>query len=80
MEIQGTLTTTGPTTITTGAASNVYAKDEVDQTFTNLIGAAPATLDTLKELASALANDEDYAATVQTQLSNKAPLLSPTFT
>ena len=72
VEIQGTLTITGQTTITTGTASNVYSKAEVDQAFANLIGSAPATLNTLKELASALGDDANYAATVQTQLSNKA--------
>ena len=72
MEIQGTLTITGQTTITTGAASNVYSKAAVDQTFANLIDSAPAALNTLKELALALNNDDNYAATVQTQLLNKA--------
>ena len=32
LKIQGTLTTTGPTTITPGATSNVYSKAEVDTT------------------------------------------------
>jgi hypothetical protein len=72
VEIQGTLTITGQTTITTGTTSNVYSKDEVNQTFANLIDSAPAALNTLKELASALNNDGNYATTVQTQLSNKA--------
>jgi hypothetical protein len=80
LDIQGTLTTTGPTTITPGATRNVYSKDEVNSTFSALMGSAPATLDTLKELAAALADDKDYAATVENQLATKAPLLSPTFT
>ena len=66
------MTVTGPTTISTGTTSNVYSKAEVDQTFANLIDSAPVALNTLKELASALNNDTNYAATVQTQLSNKA--------
>ena len=80
MEIQGTLTITGQTTITTGATSNVYSKAEVDQTFANLIDSAPAALDTLKELALALNNDGNYATTVQNQLATKAPLANPSFT
>ena len=48
VEIQGTLTITGQTTMTTGAASNVYSKAEVDQTFANLIDSAPAALNTLR--------------------------------
>ena len=77
VEIQGTLTITGQTTITTGAASNVYSKAEVDQTCANLIDSAPAALNTLKELASAFKNDGNYATTVQNQLATKAPLANP---
>ena len=72
VEIQGTLTVSGQTTITTGTTSNVYSKAEVDQTFANLIDSAPAALNNLKELESALGNNANYAATVQAQLSNKA--------
>ena len=79
VEIQGTLTITGQTTITTGTASNVYSKAEVDQTFANLIDSAPVALNTLKELASALGNDANYATTVQNQLAGKASLANPSF-
>ena len=72
VETQGTLTITGQTTITIGTTSNVYSKAEVDQTFAKLIDSAPAALNTFKELASALGNDANYAATVQTQPSNTA--------
>ena len=41
---------------------------------------APAALKTLKELASALNNDGNYATTVQNQLATKAPLANPSFT
>jgi phage-related tail fiber protein len=37
-----------------------------------LIGAAPAALDTLAELAAALGNDANYSASITTSLSNKA--------
>ena len=40
--------------------------------FSDLIDSAPAALNTLKELAAALDNDADYAATIQNQLANKA--------
>ena len=46
----------------------------------NLINGAPAALDTLNELAAALANDSSYATTITNALSLKAPLASPTFT
>jgi len=45
---------------------------------TNLIDSAPAVLDTLNELAAALGNDNNFSATVITQLSNKANTASLT--
>ena len=43
----------------------------VDDAFNNLIGSAPAVLDTLEELAAALGEDENFATTITNQLSNK---------
>ena len=40
----------------------------VDTRIQNVIGTAPAALDTLQELATALGNDPNYAATISTQL------------
>jgi hypothetical protein len=60
--------------------STTYTKTEVDATFANLIDSAPTALNTLKELSSALGDDANYAATVQGQLANKAPLANPIFT
>lgn len=45
-----------------------------------LIDSAPGSLDTLKELANALANDPNFATTITNALALKAPLNSPTFT
>lgn len=45
-----------------------------------LIGGAPATLDTLKELAAAINNDPNFSGTINNALSLKAPLASPEFT
>ena len=39
-----------------------------------LIGGAPATLDTLNELAAALGNDPNFATTVMNELAGKQPL------
>jgi len=44
-----------------------------------LIGAAPASLNTLSELADALADDANFAATMTGLLALKAPLASPAF-
>ena len=45
-----------------------------------LLAAAPAALDTLFELAAALGNDANFAATVTNALALKAPKDSPAFT
>jgi hypothetical protein len=45
-----------------------------------VIASAPAALNTLDELAAALGDDANYAATITTALGTKAPLESPTFT
>lgn len=45
-----------------------------------LIGGAPTTLDTLKELAEAINNDPNFSATISSALALKAPLNDPAFT
>ena len=45
-----------------------------------IVDSAPATLNTLNELAAALGDDANYASTITTALGTKAPLASPTFT
>jgi len=45
-----------------------------------LVASSPAALDTLNELAAALGNDPNFAATMTNALSLKAPLASPLFT
>jgi hypothetical protein len=53
---------------------------KIDVAINDLIGGAPGTLNTLNEIAVALGNDENYAASITTALSTKAPLESPIFT
>jgi hypothetical protein len=60
----------------TGYATETY----VGTAISNLVDAAPATLNTLNELAAALGDDANYASTISTALGLKAPLASPTFT
>ena len=45
-----------------------YTKIEVDTLIANLIQGAPGALDTLNELAAALGDDANFAATVASQL------------
>jgi hypothetical protein len=60
----------------TGYATETY----VSTAISNLIDAAPTSLNTLNELAAALGDDANYASTITTALGTKAPLASPTFT
>jgi len=55
--------------------STTYTKTEVDTQFANLIDTAPDALNTLNELAAALNDDANYAATVENQLASKQNLL-----
>ncbi|HCB3811133.1 TPA: phage tail protein [Escherichia coli] len=52
----------------------------VQAALTALINGAPATLDTLKEIAAAINNDPNFSTTINNALALKAPLSSPTFT
>jgi hypothetical protein len=51
----------------TGYATETY----VGTAISNLVDAAPATLNTLNELAAALGDDANYASTISTALGNK---------
>ena len=44
--------------------TNTYTEGDVDLTISNLIASAPEALNTLNELAQALANDPNHATTV----------------
>ena len=59
-----------------GYATETY----VTTAISNLVDAAPTTLNTLNELAAALGDDANYASTISTALGLKAPLANPTFT
>lgn len=78
----GALTGT-PTAPTAGAGTNtdqIATTKFVTAAIAALIASAPAALDTLNELATALGNDANFASTVTNSLALKAPLASPTFT
>lgn len=55
------------------ATLDVYSTGEVDTEISNLIAAAPGALDTLNELAAALGDDANFAATMTTALAGKEP-------
>jgi len=51
--------------------SDTYTKEETDQRIQMVVNAAPSALDTLKEIADALNDDPNFAATITTELSKK---------
>ena len=59
----------------TPSPATVYSSSKVESEITaaidGLVAAAPSTLDTLKELADALGDDPNYAATVTTALGSR---------
>lgn len=59
-----------------GYATTTYVDGEI----ADLVASAPATLDTLNELAAALGDDANFSTTVTNSIATKAPLASPTFT
>jgi hypothetical protein len=68
-------------TATSGTNNGQIATTQfVQSAILGVVGAAPAALDTLNELAEALNDDASYASTITNALSLKAPLASPTFT
>ena len=62
------------TRVGTYLTANSYATQSyVGTQVANLVAAAPATLDTLNELAAALGNDPSFATTVSTSIGTKVP-------
>lgn len=61
-----------PTTVAGFGISDVYTKTETDSRIQDVVGAAPAALDTLVEIAAQLANDESAAAALTSVVATKA--------
>lgn len=61
-------------------ATQTYVDTAASTAVANLIDSAPSTLDTLNELAAALGDDPNFATTIASNISTKAPLDSPSFT
>ncbi|EJN31772.1 phage-related tail fiber protein [Pseudomonas sp. GM78] len=71
---------TNPTTVAGYGLTDVYTMSQVDAALAALVNSSPAALDTLNELALALGNDPNFAATITNLLAQKAPIASPTLT
>ena len=69
-----------PTPATGNNTTQVATTAFVQAALTALINDAPATLDTLKEIAVAINNDPKFSTTINNALALKAPLSSPALT
>lgn len=73
-----------PTTVSGYGITDAYTKTEVDTEISTaingLIDTAPATLDTLNELAAALGDDANFATTVTTSIGTKVSKAGDTMT
>lgn len=81
------LTVNGTADFTNTALANVSSpvlgsdaanKDYVDTQISNLIAAAPGTLDTLNEIAAAIGDDPNFASTITASIATKLPLAGGT--
>lgn len=73
-------TPTAPTANTATNTTQIATTAFVQQEIAILTDSAPGLLNTLDELAAALGDDENFAATTANSIALKAPLASPTFT
>jgi hypothetical protein len=62
------------------AAQDAATKNYVDTEVAGIVNSAPATLDTLNELAAALGDDANFSTTVTNSIATKMPLAGGTFT
>ncbi len=62
------------------AAQDAATKNYVDTEVAGLVDSAPATLDTLNELAAALGDDANFSTTVTNSIATKLPLAGGTMT
>lgn len=72
-------TPTAPTASSGTNNSQIANTQFVRTEISNLVNAAPSTLDTLNELAAALGNDPNFATTITNNLAGKANLTGATF-
>ena len=73
-------TPTAPTATAGNNSTQLANTAFVKAALVAVIGGAPSTLDTLKEIATAINNDPNFSATINNALALKAPLASPAMT
>ena len=74
VDLTGTASTTATTQSASDNSTKVATTAYVETAIANLQGGAPATLDTLNEIATALGNDANLNTTLTNSIATKAPL------
>ena len=72
VNVEFTGITNKPTTVSGFGITDVYNKTETDSRIQAVVGAAPAALDTLVEIATQLGNDQSAVSALTTVVSGKA--------
>lgn len=78
--IQDEVTRATAVEATLAPQATTYTKTETDSRIQAVVGAAPAALDTLAEIATQLASNETAVGALVTTIATKAPIENPTFT
>jgi len=68
-------TPTAPTAALGTNTNQIATMAALQAAIANLINGAPGALDTIREIAEALGNDPNFAATILNQLAGKAPII-----
>ena len=71
---------TAPSGNNYGLTNKSYVDSSITTAINNLIGGAPATLDTLNEIALSLGNNASLSTSLLTSISLKSPIDNPNFT
>ncbi len=65
---------------TTTIPSSIARTSDITTAISNIVGAAPASFDTLKEIADYISSDQSVGSALTILVGTKAPISSPTFT
>lgn len=66
--------------LTSAIPSSIARTSDITAAISNIVGAAPTSFDTLKEIADYIASDQSAGTALTTLVGTKAPIASPTFT
>jgi len=66
--------------LTSAIPSSIARTSDITTAISNIVGAAPTSFDTLKEIADYISSDQSAGTALTTLVGTKAPIASPTFT